>query len=85
MTEVHPSLIVVDVGVENVDGIAACRALRQNPGTAKVPIALLQNGEADGLAGFEAGADECVVKPFEPELFFDRLISLLPGARIRAS
>jgi DNA-binding response OmpR family regulator len=66
--------VVLDLGLPGLDGMEVLRALRRDSG---VPVIVLtaRDEEASKLAGFDAGADDYVVKPFSfPEL----------GARLRA-
>src|SRR5439155_4008529 len=69
-----PSLIVLDVMLPGIDGMALCRRLRQERG-ATTPIILLtaRGGEWDRIAGLRAGADDYVVKPFSPAELVERV------------
>lgn len=72
-------LIISDVLMPNMDGYATCRALRENPKTAQIPILLLtalDNLESK-LKGFEAGADDYLSKPYEPQELIARVSVLL--------
>ncbi len=62
-----PDLVISDVMMPKMDGRELCRTLRQQPETANLPILLLtaQGGVSEKVAGFEAGADDYVTKPFE--------------------
>ncbi len=72
-------LIVLDVMMPGMDGLAACRELRSDPVTAKVPVILLtaRAQSADVEAGIAAGADDYVTKPFSPRELAARVDSLL--------
>lgn len=62
-------LIVTDLNMPNMDGLAMIRALREQPAQAGVPIIFLST-ESDGEVKAEAkaaGATGWLVKPFEPE------------------
>ncbi len=70
-----PDLILLDVNMPRMDGLAACREIRRG---SAVPIIMLtvRDAERDKVAALDAGADDYVVKPFGmPELL----------ARIRAA
>src|SRR5947209_2334201 len=69
--EEQSQLIIIDVMMPNADGYTVCRHLRQNPATAPIPILMLTalGVVDDKVKGFDAGADDYLVKPFElPEL-----------------
>lgn len=61
-----PDLILLDLTLPGTDGYAFCRALRAAERTAKIPVIMLtaRGKDSDIVAGFEAGADDYVTKPF---------------------
>jgi two-component system phosphate regulon response regulator PhoB len=77
-----PDLVVLDLMLPDITGIDVCRQLRANKATAQVPVIVLtaKDEESDRVAGFEAGADDYVVKPFSP-----RELLLRVGAVLRRS
>lgn len=75
----HPDLVLLDMNMPGMGGLAACRDLRANRGV-NLGIAIImltvRNAEAEKVAALDAGADDFVTKPFStPELL----------ARIRAA
>ena len=72
-----PDVLVVDVAMPGVDGLALTRRLRGKG--LGVPILLLTARDAldERVAGLDAGADDYVVKPFESEELIARLRALL--------
>jgi len=72
-----PDLLVLDIGLPGLGGLAVCRRLRDK-GLA-VPILLLtaRDAVADRVAGLDAGADDYLVKPFAPEELLARVRALL--------
>jgi response regulator RpfG family c-di-GMP phosphodiesterase len=60
-------VIIMDVGLPVIDGLTATRRLKQNPGTAGIPVIMLTARSAtnDVIKGLEAGAQEYLLKPFE--------------------
>ena len=72
-----PDLLVLDVAMPGLDGLAVCRRLRR-AGLA-VPILLLTARDAvpDRVAGLDAGADDYLVKPFASEELLARARALL--------
>ncbi len=63
-----PDLILADVMMPRMDGLAMGRALREDPSTWSIPLVLLTARAAldDRIAGLETGADAYLVKPFDP-------------------
>src|ERR1700746_1363947 len=72
-----PDLLVLDVAMPGIDGLAVCRRLRR-AGLA-FPILLLTARDAvsDRVAGLDAGADDYLVKPFASEELLARARALL--------
>ena len=72
-----PDVIVLDVGMPDVDGVRVARRLRSDG--VEVPICILSARDevADRVAGLEAGADDYLVKPFALEELVARLRALL--------
>jgi diguanylate cyclase (GGDEF)-like protein len=75
----EPDLIVLDLWMPEMDGLAVCRALKGNPFRARIPILMLtaQSDLEHKVEGFEAGADDYLAKPFEPVELKVRVQSLL--------
>jgi two-component system phosphate regulon response regulator PhoB len=65
----HPSLIILDLMLPEMDGKDICRALKSNPTTQSIPILMLtaKAEEVDRIVGFELGAEDYVTKPFSPK------------------
>jgi two-component system phosphate regulon response regulator OmpR len=78
---VHPDLMVLDVMMPGEDGLAFTAALRGELGH-HVPVLLLtaRGAPEDRIAGFEAGADDYLGKPFEPMELVLRIRALLRRA-----
>jgi len=57
-------LVLVDLALSEVDGLAFCRLLRAQPATSKLPVIGLSDDDSDSQKqeAFAAGADECIVK-----------------------
>ena len=81
----NPDLIILDVMLPGVSGVELCQQLRQEPGTADIPIIMLSAKVevADRIAGLKAGADEYVIKPVDPAELAARVESLLTRVRRR--
>jgi len=65
-TNRRPQLVVLDLMLPDISGVEVCRQLKRNSSTSYVPVLMLtaKKEEADRVAGFEAGADDYIVKPF---------------------
>ena len=72
----HPDLVVLDLGLPQLDGLDVTRRLRRE---ADVPIIMLtaRDDETDKLIGLELGADDYVTKPFSPRELVARVRAVL--------
>jgi DNA-binding response OmpR family regulator len=79
VAEHRPRLVVLDVGLPDVDGLEVCRRLRQ---TSTIPVIFLtaRDGEVDRVVGLELGADDYVTKPFSPPELVARVKAVLRRA-----
>jgi DNA-binding response OmpR family regulator len=77
-----PHLVVLDLGLPNMDGIEVCRRLRS--GSAIPILVLTARGEVkDRVDGLDAGADDYVTKPFSLDELMARVRSTLRRAQMR--
>lgn len=59
-----PDVIVSDLGMPRMDGLALCRALRRDPATQTVPILVVSGNDAGQMrAALDAGCDAVLMKP----------------------
>lgn len=79
-----PDLLLVDWMMPRLTGPELCRALRENADTAQIPVILLtaKAQEPDVERGFQAGADDYIVKPFSPRELLHRVNAQLGRPRI---
>jgi CheY-like chemotaxis protein/class 3 adenylate cyclase len=79
---IAPDLVITDVEMPGVDGYGVCKALKTDPATAHVPVLICSSlGEAADLErGFDAGADDYLVKPVIPEELSTRVRALVQGS-----
>jgi two-component system alkaline phosphatase synthesis response regulator PhoP len=72
----HPDLVVLDLGLPQLDGLDVTRHLRRD---VDVPIIMLtaRDDETDKLVGLELGADDYVTKPFSPRELVARVRAVL--------
>lgn len=75
----RPDLLVLDLMLPGMDGLAVCRALKQQAETAAIAVVMLtaKGEEADVVAGLELGADDYVTKPFSPKVLAARIAAVL--------
>jgi two-component system, OmpR family, KDP operon response regulator KdpE len=75
VSQFHPDLVLLDINMPGMGGLAACNLIREDKNVAIIMLTV-RDSEADKVAAFDAGADDFVTKPFStPELL----------ARIRAA
>lgn len=81
-TEGVPDVIVLDLMLPGMDGLDVCRAIREQT-ERNVPVLMLTARDRldDKIAGFEAGADDYLVKPFSLQELEVRLLALDRRAR----
>lgn len=74
-----PRLIVSDVVMPVMDGYEMCRAIKEDPHTASVPIILLTSlsDPADIVRGLNSGTDYYLTKPYEDDFFLSKVQSVL--------
>jgi DNA-binding response OmpR family regulator len=75
----HPTLILLDLMLPDIDGFALCEILRHNRATATIPIMLLSGWASPESrhVGLELGALDYVVKPFSPRDLVKRVKRLM--------
>lgn len=80
IAEERPDLVLLDIMMPGEDGLSLCRHLME---TQQIPVILLTaRGEAtDRIVGLEMGADDYIVKPFEPRELVARIRSVLRRAQ----
>ncbi|MEU8198440.1 SpoIIE family protein phosphatase [Microbispora amethystogenes] len=80
-----PDLVVSDVMMPRLDGLALVAALRADPRTAAVPVLLLsaRAGQEASIEGLQAGADDYLVKPFAAAELLARVRANMEMARLR--
>ena len=71
----NPDIILLDVMMPHLDGIATCRLLRENPKFKDTYILFLtaRAEEFSEVAAFDAGADDFIAKPIKPRALLGRL------------
>jgi DNA-binding response OmpR family regulator len=77
--KISPDLIVLDIGLPDIDGVEVCRRVRSFS-DAHVLMLTAQDTELDKVVGFEAGADDYVTKPFSVAELVGRVKAVLRRA-----
>jgi two-component system alkaline phosphatase synthesis response regulator PhoP len=74
-----PHLVILDIMMPIMDGIEACRVMREIPELQNPLITFLtaRNEEYSQLAGFDVGADDYISKPIKPRIMLSRVKALL--------
>ena len=73
------NLIILDIMLPEMDGLQACKIIKQDKKLSSIPIIMLtaKGEEVDRVVGFELGADDYVVKPFSPRELVLRVKAIL--------
>ena len=76
-------LIVLDLMLPDTDGLTLCRDLRAKPAHSSIPVLMLtaRGEETDRIIGIEMGADDYMVKPFNPRELLARIKTILRRTR----
>src|SRR5258708_7054313 len=81
-------LILLDLGLPDMDGLEVCRRLKDDPLTSDIPVIMLtgRSSSSDKIAGLELGADDYVAKPFDPGELVARIrVALRRRQAVRAT
>ena len=82
--EHKPDLIILDVMMPEMDGVAVCQKIREIKDLNETLILFLsaRSEEYSELAGFAAGADDYITKPIKPKLLISRVNAILKRTRL---
>jgi DNA-binding response OmpR family regulator len=71
-----PALVVLDLMLPDLDGVEVCRRIRES---GELPVLMLtaRDDDLDKIAGFQAGADDYLTKPFNPQELVARVRAIL--------
>jgi adenylate cyclase len=77
LSEAVPDLVLLDIVMPGIDGYEVCRRIRNNPGTAFLPVVMITaSGDQEKISSIQAGADDFVSKPFNQGELLARVASL---------
>ncbi len=76
----QPDAVVLDILMPGVDGLEACRRIRESGNEVPVLMLTARDAVGDRVAGLDAGADDYLVKPFALEELLARIRALLRRA-----
>ena len=70
-----PDIIFMDIVMDDLDGYGACRDLKKDPATSKIPVVFVttKNNRADRLWAEKQGAVAMISKPYEPQDLLDQI------------
>ena len=78
----RPALVILDLMLPGMDGLAVCSAIRRTPSVSGTPIVMLtaRTAEEDVVRGLELGADDYITKPFSNAILVARVKAALRRA-----
>jgi DNA-binding response OmpR family regulator len=77
-----PDLIILDVMMPKMDGWQVCRLLKSNSSTAQIPVVMLTacSKQVEELRGYESGANDFMMKPWNHDRLLEIIRKWIPGA-----
>ena len=74
-----PDLIITDVMMPEMDGITLCKKIKQNDNINQIPVIMVtaKSKSEDQIEGFESGADDYIVKPFNINVLHSKVVNLI--------
>lgn len=77
--KLQPDLVLLDVEMPGLDGYSVCRKLKGKASTAHIPVMFVSAhvDEDDRLAGYDAGGDDYITKPFAPDELRSKIAVML--------
>jgi hypothetical protein len=83
----HPTLVISDIVMPEMDGFSLCKQLKSQQHLTDVPVILMTSLSTpeDVMKGLEAGADNFIRKPFDGQYLLSRIEHILSNRKLRAS
>jgi two-component system alkaline phosphatase synthesis response regulator PhoP len=83
--EISPTLVIMDILNPEMDGVEVCAEFRSTASLKDTLIAFFttRNEDYSQIAGFNAGADDYILKPCRPQIFHSRVKALLRRFKLR--
>ena len=76
--EIKPDVILLDIWLPDIDGLAVCKSLKKDPETERIPVILVTGDETlEGEKGFAGLGLERIVKPIDPGRLVSTIIKLV--------
>jgi two-component system KDP operon response regulator KdpE len=79
----RPEMIILDLGLPDIDGLAVCKSIRERT-SAPIIVLTARHGEGDIVALLNAGADDYIRKPFSTQELAARVTAQLRRSRVPA-
>ncbi|MBI2343983.1 MAG: response regulator [Deltaproteobacteria bacterium] len=77
----HPDMVILDIMMPKVSGIAVCNYIKSRPQCADIRVLILsaKDAQSDRLDGLQHGADDYIAKPFHMRHFLRKIEHMLAG------
>ena len=81
-----PDFFLLDVNLPGMDGYTLCRQIKDNPALRSIPVTFVSSNDTteERITGYDAGGEDFIVKPFEPEELLRKLLvaqNMITGQR----
>ncbi len=78
-----PNIVFLDIAIPKMDGYQVCKEIRRDPDLEDIYVIMLtaMGQEVDQKASLEAGANEYMLKPFNPRLVRERVAEILSASK----
>ncbi|NOY09190.1 MAG: response regulator transcription factor [Spirochaetes bacterium] len=85
ITGENPDAVILDIMLDDMDGLETCRRLKTSEKTKNIPVVMLtaKSEDIDIITGLEVGADDYITKPFSPRILIARIRALLRRSQVQ--